>query len=118
MNLSDIQKLHRKYWKVFAITTVLISSIVFWIQFTDPHIDEIKKFLLSKEDVCSNLGTIEKLSLKKSRILFRAGEHGRAQEPDRKIYTFIATGTKGRDRVRVNVKITETDQIGEIKVEC
>ena len=48
----------------------------------------------------------------------RQGEYGRAKEPDRIKYTFVATGSKGRETIRVNVQISETDQVGGIDVEC
>ena len=118
MQLSDIQKFLKKYWKVSAVIGGLAIGLVMWIRFTDPHIDEVKKYLLSNGEVCANLGIIKKLSLKRSTILLRPGEYGRAQESDRKIYTFVATGTKGRERIRVNVKISETDEIGKINIEC
>jgi len=89
-----------------------------WLRFTDPHIDEVREYLLTNEEVCESIGKIEKLSLKKTSTLMKHSGVGQAKEPDRIRYTFVATGSEGRETIRVNVQISETDKIGSIDVKC
>ena len=100
------------------VLSLIPLGLVVWLQSTDPHIGEVKEYLLSNSEICPTLGRIEKLSLRRTSISMRNGEYGRAKEPDRIRYTFIATGAKGRETIRVNVKISATDQVGDIDVKC
>ena len=118
MQFSDISKFFKKHWKTIALLSLLPIALVMWFRLTDPHIDEVREYLLSQREVCANLGHIKKLSLRRSIISMRKGDYGQAKEPDRIKYTFVATGSKGRETIRVNVQISESDQIGGIDVEC
>jgi len=118
MQFLDISIFFKKHWKTIALFHLILISLVMWFRFTDPHIDEVREYLLSQDEHCENLGHIMKLSLRRTIISMRQGEYGRAKEPDRKKYTFVATGSKGRETIRVNVQISETDQVGNIDVEC
>jgi hypothetical protein len=118
MQFSDFSKFLKKHWKTIALLNLLPIGLVMWFRLTDPHIDEVREYLLSQSEVCTNLGDIEKLSLRRSIISMKKGDYGQAKEPDRIKYTFVATGSKGRETIRVNVQISETDQVGGIDVEC
>ncbi len=111
-------KFFKEKWKLFVVYAALTTGLLTWLNLTDPHIDGVRDYLISNNVVCDSLGVIEKLSLKKTTILLRPGDYGRAQEPDRKIYIFVATGSKARDRIKVEVKISESDKIGIIDVRC
>ncbi|SER50811.1 hypothetical protein SAMN05421690_103226 [Nitrosomonas sp. Nm51] len=107
--------------KKFLIGSVAIGVVtvflVLWLRLTDPHSDYAEQYLRSDPNLRESIGTIKKLSLKRTTTFFRPTGVGAAQEPDRKRYRFIVKGETRNVDVTVIVHISENDKVGSIEIE-
>ena len=90
---------------------------LWWFRISDPHIKQTEQFLYSNPELNEKIGELENLHLIRTDIFPRERDNGRAKEPERKQYRFIANGKIGKAEVVVLVILDNEGTVESITIE-
>ena len=103
--------------KLSVAVALAIAISLWWFRISDPHIKQTEQFLYSSPELSEKIGELENLHLIRTNIFFRETDSGRAKEPHRKQYRFVANGKIAKAEVIVLVTLNNENAVESIEIE-